>query len=165
MFLIIFCIFADSSYIINNRPKINDMDTILTDRDTITQTVVKATDSCQQIFKETMTNWHDVIIVAIICITLIVIAFILKCGLLKWQEKKLDKQKESDDAKRLYELEKIIMDVALKEVAEDNKYCRRNINNVVEADLKNEAKLSTYGTRSFFTKIMEFIVKFKNCLQ
>ena len=56
MFLIIFCIFADSSYIINNRPKINDMDTILTDRDTIAQTVVKATDSCQQIFKETMTK-------------------------------------------------------------------------------------------------------------
>jgi hypothetical protein len=62
------------------------MDTIVIIRDTVATCVKKTVDICQPCVKEAETNWQDVTIVAIICITILILALIGICRYFRWKK-------------------------------------------------------------------------------
>jgi len=82
------------------------MDTLLILRDTITANVVKITDSCSHCVQETETNWHDVIIVGIICFFVTICIGIISFAFYKWQKTKYCYQYKANEQKYQHEQNK-----------------------------------------------------------
>ena len=118
------------------------MDTIFIIRDSVVTCLTQSADASQIIIKEAKTNGQDILIVAIICVTLLLFALIVKCGLIKWQKEKLTKQKESDTEKRSHELELKEKEATLKENAETNEHIRKVFNQVFDSVLKGQSQQS-----------------------
>lgn len=138
------------------------MDTIFILRDTVVTNAVKEMDSCKPFFKEAETNWTDVTMTAIICITILVIAYIIKNGILSWQERKFSKQNEEDDKKREHELAVKDKEQSFKEMAEENVHKRKIFDKIIDFTLKEGKELSPSDTENYYGKMKVRVVKMKN---
>lgn len=129
------------------------MDTIFIIRDSVATCLMQSADASVIVYKEAETNRLDIFIVAIVCLTLLIFALIVKCGLIEWQNKKLIKQKESDEEKRKHELDLKQKEAEMKENAETNEHNRKVFDKVLDSVLKGQSQQSSTFTECISKKV------------
>ena len=79
--------------------------------DTLVVKVVKAADVvCQPIIKEAETSCNDVMIVGIICVAIVLVAWLAKSAILSWKDAEIDAAKEERGEKESEAVSLILSD-------------------------------------------------------